>query len=368
MSLQQLPLIGRIDRYNFTEGGYVTSASCKFNESSAWALSGPVDDSCDQVGVPNFCWANGRRPNDDWTPPPDITWYALPCFGPSPAAIVAWSAGSCCGLTNGTSPYIVSIAAGDYYMFLNNLQCELFFAPAAMDVSVSVSDRTIRVVPQGENTGIEDPEPRGQLRQWALRDLFTLPMIESNLYVSTIGEALRTNIVNKLDSPSLNVSQPYNAAILPAVEDALEAAMDEILLSLGGAALTQPGSYDTLNTSFHISVIHIGSRKYILALFAINVPAMMLICLLSIYTRLFMASPAFDFADLGGMVAGVSNASAGTGEDVLSPNLKGWNVDPADPLLRRSVLAIDSRLGSTEAICVTVRRIGTQVITQKTVR
>lgn len=80
------------------------------------------------------------------------------------------------------------------------------------------------------------------LREWTLRDLQSLPEVQSSLYVSTIGEALRANAINYINITTLDLSGPQYKGLILAIETSLAAVIDNILLSLVGFALTQPGS------------------------------------------------------------------------------------------------------------------------------
>lgn len=181
-------------------------------------------------------------------------------------------------------------------------------------------------------------------------------MIETTLYVSTIGEAFRNNIINKVNDTTFNMTEAHNDTILPAIQDSIEAAIDDILLSINGFSITRPHGIQNVSAVFGIEVVRIGTRNYIISLLVLNGLAFIAICVVTLYTGLFRESPSFDFTDLGAMIAGVRNGAAGSrsrGDD--DSDLISWKGDPADPIVGQSILELDCQLGSTEASRVTIR-------------
>lgn len=64
IGLHPTPDLGAMYGYKYQELGYLTSAKCAYNASSAWFLTNSTTDS--PLGTPNIFWAEGMRPNDDW--------------------------------------------------------------------------------------------------------------------------------------------------------------------------------------------------------------------------------------------------------------------------------------------------------------
>lgn len=358
VGLLDLPVSGSVERYYFTEIGYVTSATCSFNETSAWGFSEQKTNNGVKSGEPNIWYANGRRPNDNWTAGADgdPTFFAQVAFNNDPVSVVAFSAGSSGGFQNGTGPFFLSMVAGQSYSFLNQTQCAIVFTPSVLNVTVSVANRTIQVSPETDSTAVTDPEPRGELREWALRALQALSMVQTTLYVSMIGEAFANNIVTKVGDPSFNRMAQHNQTIIPAIEDAVEAVMDDIFSALGGYSLTQPGGFSSDQpATYEASAAQIGTWEFHIALLIINLAALTTILVVTVYTRVFDDSPAFDFADLGALVAGVSNGFTNAERrGIAAAKLTEWRGDPADPALRTLALQLDCKLGADRATCATV--------------
>ncbi|KAF2166611.1 hypothetical protein M409DRAFT_23245 [Zasmidium cellare ATCC 36951] len=337
--------------YNYTEMGYLTSAKCIYNASADFNLSENVTFGI--PGIPDWFWQQGRRPNDRWDqPPPGAAAHAG--FESEPVDIVGWSAGSCCGFTNGTGPFYISMAAGSDYAFLNTTQCELFFEPAIFDVAVSIANRTIhvtQVLPNESFFAPEDPNPAGYLREWTLRALSSLALIETTLYVSSIGENFINNAQTKLNQPDFNASQPNNDAVLPAIEDSLVAALDDILEALAGFAFVNDSSTWSGAVSGEVPRVRVGETQFIIALFVTNVLVLVGVCGMAVHTRGYANTPAFNFMDIGALVVGMDNGRQLANEETaaISPSEPRWDGDPSDPLLDHFAVEIRSKLGVDEA-------------------
>lgn len=174
--------------YNFTEIGYSTSARCTHKASLAWKLGEPV---C--LDGTHACplTASGSFPNSKCNETGCVTdFYGQVELFLWPGTVVAMGSAN----SDNTSTYYVGIAAGSNYTQFNNTQCQLFFEPTRFDVNVSAIDLSISVQPLGKAS--KDPEPRGLLRSKVMDALNTISMVQTTLYVSSLGEALKTNVEN----------------------------------------------------------------------------------------------------------------------------------------------------------------------------
>lgn len=335
--------VGEILRYNYSEKGYLTEANCIYNSTSAWGHSGILtgEDCC--LGIPNVWSAQGQRPNEDSS---TENHYAQTALGRTTGGVVSLSAGSEGTTRSGRPPFYVSFAAGSNYAILDKVQCELTFTPAMFDVAVSANNRTIHVSPsfvRNDSSEIEDPVPSGELREWALKALQTLTMVQTTMYVSTIGEAFGNNIRTKLGRPDISLRTGPDQAALSAIQESIEAAMDDILSYLSGASLASGDAAETSGNLQH-EVMRVGSPRYLATLFAINLALLVATCAVTLTTKGFRDSPVFDFSDFGAIVAAVrmSEADKSEGGKVGSRGLPVWDGNPSDLKLRKTMLQIDS--------------------------
>ncbi|KAK4500339.1 hypothetical protein PRZ48_008528 [Zasmidium cellare] len=346
---------GTTINYNYTEIGYVTTAKCIYNASADFNLSENVTYGI--PGIPDWFWQQGRRPNERWDqPPPGAAAHAgfASDDNPEPVDIVGWSAGSCCGFTNGTGPFYISMAAGRDYAFLNTTQCELFFEPAIFDVAVSVANRTIQVSqlqPNETRFAAYGPNPAGYLREWTLRALASLALIETTLYVSSIGENFISNVQTKLNQPNFNASLSDNNAVLPAIEDSLVAALDDILEALAGFAFTDDSNTESNVVDLEVARVRLGETQFIVALFVINAVVLVGVCGMAVWTRGYASTPALNFMDIGSIVVGMGNAQKPANTEGLDSSMVAprWDGDSSDPLLDHFAVDIRSKLGVDES-------------------
>jgi hypothetical protein len=121
---QPLSSFKGLQSYTFQEPSYIVDATCIYNDTSAWLLA-DTTTARGEDGVPSIWFASGVRPNDDLelsSHRENSTAYAQVAFNDtSPVSIVSISAGSCCGSQNGTPPFYVSFAAGEWYAALDKV-------------------------------------------------------------------------------------------------------------------------------------------------------------------------------------------------------------------------------------------------------
>jgi len=354
VGLQDLPLIPGIRSYDFLELGYYTGVSCEYNDTSDWTIEetithlSPID--------PNFYHVSGRRPNEDRTPDSVfnfLNWYVQVAWGDDANDVVSLSAGGCCGFRNGNPPYQVVFAAGSSNLVLNQVQCEVDFTPTIFNVSVSVANRTVLVSKAIGETPFYDPEPRGELREWALKALMDMSIVSTTLYRSIVGDAFGSNMQNTFGETPFDLKTAKQAAALPAIEQSLEAALDNILVSLATASFAS-SSLAKVETTFHIESLRIGTSSYALAIFLTNAIVLVAVIAVSLYTKLFDTSTAFDFADLGSVIVGVSNSNGQV--NGAEHEVKRWRGDPTEPSLQNVILELDCVSRSTDrAPSVSVR-------------
>lgn len=333
--------VENILRYNYSETGYLTATKCTYNRTSAWGHSGLVTDQNCCLGVPNVWSANGQRPNE---PPTTNNYYSQTAFGRTPADVVSFSAGSEGTTRSGKPPFYLSVAAGTNYAMLDKVQCELTFTPTVFNVTVSVRNRTIQVFPdpiQNDSSEIEDPNPSGELREWSLKALQTLTMVQTTMYVSTVGEALGNNIRTKLGRPSIKLEAGPDQAALPAMQESIEAGMDDILSYISGASLAN-GSAANISVNLQHEVVRVGTPRYLATLFIVNLALLVAVCVMTFWTKGFCDSPVFDFSDFGAMTAATRLGEAGEKAHDRGQNVPNWDGDPSDRLLRDTKLQIDS--------------------------
>lgn len=263
-------------------------------------------------------------------------------FGIGAYAIVSLSADSFNEWRNGTALFFASIAAGLQYRALDKIQGEIKFSPSFLEVTASVTNRTIQVHRLKEIEA-SDPEPSGALREWAMRNLGIISPVLTTLYESSVGEALVRNINRKLnENLDMTTDTQPDVVFLPAISESIEAGMDDILESLAAAALTRAGSFQEVPGIYYVPAIQIGSNAYAFVAFSLNAVAMFMMVCLTIHNIMFRESPAFDISDIATLMYVVKNGeSLNRDSDV---GIKEWRGCSDDAMIGSSTAEIDISL------------------------
>ena len=284
---------------------------------------------------PNIFNARGFFPNSNWTEiARNVTnmgfnsaedHFAQVAFGMDAIAVI--------GSTNSDKlkEYYIAIAAGPRgeYSFLNKIQCQLYFKPTNFQVQVFNQNFTVRVAPLGPT---QDPEPRGLLRSKVMNSLNIIGMIETSLYASTVGEALADNIENMSQRNYGTPDRRDNATILAAVEDAITAIADDILVAYGSLALAYDGNTMEINGTMTVQAVQIGSTTFICVVFALNLIGLCFVIGASIFTRCWADATVFDYNDVSSVAVGATLGEKGTLEGPSS--LEAWNGAPTSAIFK----------------------------------
>lgn len=312
--------------YHWKELGFMTSFSCAYNQTSAWRLTHNVTNADASAGIPYIYYALGRLPNANYSEMRDF--YAQTSLSSDPDSIVALAT-----RMNPRSPVdesvsssaIVAIAAGAMYSRLNNIQCTISFKPQRFNIEVSTIDRVIKVTsdPSSDQMSLAklNPEPRGQLEKEAITSLRSISLVQTTLYVSTLGDAFQrsiTALANRTTPLSQNDSEVPDALVLRAVQDSFEAVMDDILGLLQATALTQSGSWEVKSIGVKHGVVKIGTKGFVLATATVHFVMFPIMTVIILTTKLFKSSIKFDFADIGSLAVAVHNSGLQDDETAIS--------------------------------------------------
>lgn len=318
------PPTATLQGYSYTEQGYLTTADCVYNSSSLWVLR--FIDSYDSGDIPNVYYAEGCFPNSLSFPNNGtcglFDHYSLVSLGLDGENMVAMGSTNSDNLTD----YYLAIAASAPYAELNQIQCQVSFSPTKFAVNVSTINATISVVPLDK---FDDPEPRGLLRSRVMDSLNVISMVQTTLYVSTVGEALESNVRNYVSwaTGSSKLGSATHSQILAAVKASVQAMADDILESFAAAALTQPESVQLDPVHFTAKGVEIGEYPYIIAILAYQTLALIGVVAALLLTKFWSSTPAFDFTDLGALSTAIS-LGAKPNDGAVSKATRGWQGEP----------------------------------------
>ena len=275
--------------------------------------------------LPCLCWAHGCFPNSQFSSNGSCYYdhYAQGSLGEHAESIVAIGSTNSDNLTD----YYLAIAARSPYEDLDKIQCKVLFTPTNFAVNVSPANATISVSPIN---ACNDPEPRGMLRSKVVDSLNAISMVQRNLYVSNVGEALNSNVRNYVSWASRSeglVSSANGKEVLAAVTDSVEAMADDILESFAAAALTQVDAGQLSQVDFTARGVEIGEYPYIIAVLAYQVVALIGVVAALLLKRFWSHTPEFDYTDIGAFSTAASLGANPTGT-ALSKAVRGWHGGP----------------------------------------
>ena len=160
-------------------------------------------------------------------------------------------------------------------------------------------------------------------------------MVQTTLYTSTVGEALRANVKNyvyaKTDGDG-TVGDVTNAQVLAAVTDSMEAMVDDILQSFAAAALTQPGAFEKQEVLFMAGGIEIGEYPFIIATLVYQFLALIGVVAALVLSKFWSRTPAFDYSDIG-TISAAAHLGANPQNAGLWTSVRHWKGEPDDSSL-----------------------------------
>lgn len=291
--------------YQYREDGYLTTAKCIRNETSAWGF-----DDQRQLIVPatwpSLFTASGLFPNSNWDNPNASyfdggnVFFGQSSFGEGPDWIV--SLGSINGWNVNITDYYLAIAAGSQYSELDKLQCQLFFQPITFNVELSEVNNTLQVTPEEV---AKDIDPSGKLRANVMLEMTAVSMVETTTYVSALGEALKGNIANVHNLITASNTRPSESDILIAVKEFVLAMTDNILEMLVGAALSRAGQRQLRKATFTIYAVEFGAFGFTVAIFVLNVVALVALIAVAVKWKAWSNLTRFGLTDPGALSCAV---------------------------------------------------------------
>ncbi len=317
--------------YDYTEDGYLTDVSCQYNASSLWVIK--LVSCPNNTGYPCTFEAQGCFPNSDFSNKAGYKGkYGFPCASdyytqaqlrhPSTAnsSVIAIGAPN----SDNVSDYYMAIAAKTNYRHFDQVQCQFWFHPKTFSVKVSTIDKTISVEPLGRTT---DPEPRGMLRSKVMDALNVVSMVQTTLYVSSVGEALQNNVRNLLSRENQSTANLDNATDdqhLLAVASSMVAMADDALASFAAFSLLWSGANEAADVSMTIAGVQIGETPYITVVVVWNLLALLIVVVFAIIS--FVGTiPAFNFTEIASLAtaANIGGREQRNAADLTSA-LQGW--------------------------------------------
>ena len=316
--------------YNYTEPGYAIQVECINNNTADYTLTSSdtiLNNVASGLGV-DFgiigVAVGGRLPN---TPPTQGEGYTTAV---SPGdSVSAWS------VVSHWHRNLVAIAGDGQYSDYQNVQCEIVFTPTSFQVSVNTTQQTINVTESKDlKSPPQDIETTGDLMFNTVISLDLLSRISSNIGVSALGDPILKN----RDAYAARHGTSTADAKLPALEDSIQAMMDDLLVAFGAVQLGIAAEYSqeaftTTSLWGTYKGIQIGSTSYIFASLVISVALLFIFVCEAARTRLWRQVIIFSFDDKKSLV--VAASTGGTSIAQAMEHRHGgriWKGSPGDDI------------------------------------
>jgi hypothetical protein len=296
--------------YSYQEHGYSTEVECIYNETTDFMITLAHENG--KLGA-DWLWnAKGRLP--DSNDGPEHATY----LGFGGTAIVAIGVAYFPDADAEELPprNYMSFATGSSYDFLNTTQCKLDFIPTRFNISVSIRDQTITVVPAGVGDS-KDINPGRRLTGTAMRQFTLIANDQTNIYMSMVGSAMNASITDlKTSLSAQNNTEDLDSSeiVLKAVGNSVQAMMDDMLGAYAAAQLVIGGFTQDTPGMIRRSAIGFGEFRFAISIFLINAAIIAAVFVEGIRTRRWTGLPAFDMTDVRQILAATSRGGCGLGD------------------------------------------------------
>lgn len=309
--------------YNYTELGFLIDSQCSYNTTTEFHINPErhvVSPPGTNLTLKVFS-AQGTLPNS-------TTEYTFPIILSNQTrtqGLLTWAATS----DNGRG--LISLAAIEFYEMYDQIQCEVTWTPTIFDVTVNYTNKNISVKSREPLARTNELDVEGYLRTNVMDSLGLIAQTSASASYATLGQSLYNNWMTYNESikslkrgPDLelnvtfaeDVSYGGDPSPVRALQDSLNAMLDDILIGFGAAHLAWDMGSDNFSSATDIdaqySAVRFGDDRYIYATLAINIVLIMIAIEEAIRTRNWKNISPFDYQDFKSVVIA---ASAG-GKDI----------------------------------------------------
>lgn len=285
--------------YTYVEYGYETAVSCILNDTSNWHLE-LIRPGNTTYGLPYIYYTLGKFPNGDWTDPNINDFFSVVGLQDD-STIVGLGAKA----ADGT--HYAALAAGSEYSALNQTQCQFAYNPSAFNVSVNITAKTIIVNPMAApSDNVSTFDSTGRLAETATRQMNSVGMTTTSLYMSLIGETLLANI----DTVSGQISN-YTA-----IADSMTSIIDDILVFVASyqIVINDTDAVQKVDVDAQIQVVRLGGKLYIYGVVVLCSLHLIFLIWEAARTKFWKGAPEFDLTSPKQLIL----ASAMGGEQIRS--------------------------------------------------
>ena len=239
--------------------------------------------------------------------------------------LLTWAA------TSDSGRGLISLAAIEFYEMYDQIQCEVTWTPTIFDVTVNYTNKNISVKSREPLAQTNEFDVEGYLRTNVMDSLGLIAQTSASASYASLGQILYSNWITynesieflkqgaNLDSNATfaeNVSYVGDHSPVQALQDSLNAMLDDIVIGFGAAYLAWDRGNESFSSAIDIdalySAVRFGDDRYIYATLVINIVLFIIAIEEAIRTRNWKDISQFDYQDFKSVVIA---ASAG-GKDI----------------------------------------------------
>jgi len=322
-----------IQRYEYEEFGYKAEVKCQYNTTATWGLklAQSAGSAENQTRYPNTYMAKGNLPNGNAGGGYPVTGLG----NTNKIMAVGFKSGGKAGrydrylLPAGVKSYI-GITAGQDYLKLDKIQCEITVIPTKFNIVVNVTNKVIVVTPADSSPGVKDIDPTGTIAFDSANSLLLTSLIYTSFWTSAYGNALLGNIENVLHQKT---SETKEEKTMRGIAESFQSMVDNYLCAFSSAQLMIANDTLPITAKAYKRALVIGQNFYIYSISAMNAAVLLIFAVATIVSGGWKDLPRFDFRDLKSVMIGTSIGGSMIGNLALDAHWQkgsAWIGDASD--------------------------------------
>ena len=198
---------------------------------------------------------------------------------------------TCSNCFTSTDHLLVTFTKGDWYAGLGNSFCSVAFHPTMFNVTVSVTNSTITVLPTAQKATFD---LGNTLAEAVVKDLDLFSRTSSNVGLSALGVAVSYNALTvNATQPGLETSRLYNIAL----ESFVTSLLDDILVARATEQMIIYQNHTNVDVQAVSPAVVIGTRQFHYVQLCVCIGLVIVYCVEALRSRFWAELPTFNFVE-----------------------------------------------------------------------
>ena len=222
----------------------------------------------------------------------------------------AWA--TCFNCSASTDHLLATYDIGNWYAGLGNNLCSVAFRPTMFNVTVSVTNSTITVLPTAQKATFDLDNT---LAEAVMNDLDLFSRTSSNTGVSALGVAVSYNVKTvNATQPGLEASRLYNVAL----EGFVTSLLDDLLVARATEQMIIYQNHTDVDVQAVSPAVVIGTRLFHYAQLCVCIGLTIVYCVEALRTRFWAELPTFNFVETASLADAAMRGREGRRSTVQS--------------------------------------------------